>query len=51
MSENIIRALEIMGFGMAGIFAAIIVIIFFVWILQKVDSIGKKKENAEDKVA
>lgn len=45
MSENIMSALEIMGFGMAGIFAAIVVIIFFVWILQKVDGIGKKKEN------
>lgn len=45
MSENILRALEIMGFGMAGIFAAIIIIMFFVWILQKLDGIGKKKES------
>lgn len=44
MSENMIRALEIMGYGMAGIFAAIVVIITFVWILQKMDSIGKKKD-------
>lgn len=47
MSENIMRALEIMGYGMAGIFAAIIVIIFFVWILQKMDGIGKKNESKE----
>lgn len=43
MSENIIVALEIMGFGMAGIFAAIIVIIAFVWLLQKADGSDKKK--------
>lgn len=45
MNENLIKALEIMGYGMAGIFAAIIVIVFFVWILQKFDSVGKKKED------
>lgn len=45
MSENIIKALEIMGYGMAGIFAAIIIIMFFVWLLQKMDGIGKKKEK------
>ncbi|MED9904936.1 MAG: hypothetical protein UFG06_12235 [Lachnospiraceae bacterium] len=49
MNENIMRALEIMGYGMAGIFAAIIIIIFFVWILQKMDSIGNKKESKESK--
>ncbi len=42
MNANILAALKIMGYGMAGIFAAIIVIIFFVWILQKLDSKGKK---------
>lgn len=47
MSENIMRALEIMGYGMAGIFAAIIIIIFFVWILQKMDGIGKKNASEE----
>lgn len=45
MNENIIKALEIMGYGMAGIFAAIIIIMFFVWILQKLDKVGKKKES------
>lgn len=45
MSENIMRALEIMGYGMAGIFAAIIVIIVFVWILQKLDGVGKKDKE------
>lgn len=45
MNVNILKALEIMGFGMAGIFAAIIIIMVLVWILQKMDSIGKKKEN------
>ena len=44
MKENIIHALEIMGFGMFGIFAAIIVILIFVWILQKMDNIGSNKE-------
>ena len=42
MHANILAALKIMGYGMAGIFAAIIVIIFFVWILQKLDNKGKK---------
>lgn len=42
MNANILAALKIMGYGMAGIFAAIIIIIFFVWILQKLDSKGKK---------
>ncbi len=42
MNANILAALKIMGYGMAGIFAAIIVIIFFVWILQKLDNKGKK---------
>lgn len=45
MNENMIKALEIMGYGMAGIFAAIILIMTFVWILQKCDKIGKKKET------
>lgn len=42
MNANILAALKIMGYGMAGIFAAIIIIIFFVWILQKLDNKGKK---------
>ena len=42
MNANILAALKIMGYGMAGIFAAIIVIIFFVWILQKLDNKGKE---------
>lgn len=45
MSENIMVALEIMGYGMAGIFAAIIVIIAFVWLLQKADTLGKGKDK------
>ncbi len=45
MSENVMKALEIMGMGMAGIFTAIVVIVVFVWILQKMDSIGSKKSN------
>lgn len=35
MSENILIALKITGYGMAGIFAAILIIMLFVWILQK----------------
>lgn len=45
MNENIMKALETMGYGMAGIFAAIIIIMTFVWILQKCDKIGKKKDT------
>lgn len=45
MSENVIKALEIMGYGMVGIFTAIIVIMLCVWLLQKMDSVGKKKEK------
>lgn len=47
MNENIMKALEIMGLGMAGIFAAIVIIIFFVWLLQKMDGIGKKKDDEQ----
>lgn len=47
MSENVIKALEIMGMGMVGIFTAIVVIVAFVWILQKMDSIGSKKKSDE----
>lgn len=47
MNANIMAALEIMGYGMAGIFAAIIIIIFFVWILQKLDGIGKKQKKQD----
>lgn len=42
MSVNIARALEIMGSGMAGIFAAIAVIIICVYGLQKMDSLTNK---------
>lgn len=45
MSENIIKALDIMGLGMAGIFAAIVIIMILVWILQKMDNVGQKKED------
>ena len=45
MSENLVQAFSIMGVGMAGIFVATAVIIVFVWGLQKMDSIGKKKED------
>ncbi len=42
MTKNILNALEIMGYGMVGIFAAIIIIMVLVWILQKADSVKKK---------
>ncbi len=45
MNEDVINALKIMGFGMAGIFAAIIIIMICVWILQKLDNVGKKKKT------
>lgn len=38
--ENVMAAFEIMGKGMAGIFAAILVIMLCVWIMGK---LGKKK--------
>lgn len=47
MSENVMKALEIMGSGMLGIFVAIIVIIALVWALQKLDNIGSRKESKE----
>lgn len=49
MNENIMNALLIMGYGMLGIFVAIIIIIFCVWVLQQMDVIGKKR--AEKKAA
>lgn len=39
MSQNLLAALEIMWKGMAGIFAAVIVIMIFVYIMGK---LGKK---------
>ena len=47
IGNDIMNALEIMGLGMAGIFAAIVIIMFFVWILQKMDGIGKKKKEEQ----
>ncbi|MDD6057067.1 MAG: hypothetical protein PUB98_02225 [Clostridiales bacterium] len=44
MSENLRIGFQIMGAGMGGIFAAIIVIMVFVWLLQKADG-GKEKEE------
>lgn len=49
MSADIMNALLIMGYGMLGIFVAIIIIIFCVWVLQQMDVIGKKR--AEKKAA
>lgn len=43
MMENFLISLQIMGKGMGGIFAALIVIMLCVWILAKVT--GKKKEE------
>ncbi|MGN0432470.1 MAG: OadG family transporter subunit [Lachnospiraceae bacterium] len=51
MSETIMKALTIMGYGMLGIFAAIIIIIFFVWILQKIDTMSKKKAEKKNETA
>ncbi len=47
MSENVMKALGIMGSGMLGIFVAIVVIIVLVWVLQKLDGIGSGKESKE----
>ena len=40
MNEVIMQALEIMWKGMLGIFVALVVIMFFVWIMAK---LGTKK--------
>lgn len=42
MTAKVLLALEIMGLGMAGIFAAIIIIMGIVYLLQMLD---KKKKN------
>ena len=42
MAENIMIALKIMGQGMLGIFAAIIVIMLIIMLVQKVSSLTKK---------
>ena len=49
MNPVVFQALDIMWKGMLGIFVAIIVIIFCVWVLQQMDVIGKKR--AEKKAA
>lgn len=36
MSDNLLIAFEIMGKGMAGIFAALVIIAVCVWIMQKI---------------
>ena len=36
MASNFIITLEIMGKGMAGIFAALVIIALCVWVMQKV---------------
>lgn len=36
MTTNFLIALEIMGKGMAGIFAALIIIALCVWVMQKI---------------
>lgn len=42
MNETIMQALEIMWKGMLGIFVALVVIMFFVWIMAK---LGTKKPD------
>lgn len=36
MTTNFLIALEVMGKGMAGIFAALIIIALSVWVMQKI---------------
>ena len=48
MDANIMNALMIMGYGMLGIFAAIVIIIICVWVLQKIDTVGKKKAEKNE---
>ncbi len=45
MNETIMTGLEIMGYGMAGIFVAVGIIMIFVWGLQWIDKAGKKEET------
>ena len=49
--ENALVGLEIMGLGMAGIFAALIIIALCVYGLQKLDSITSKKECAKKEIS
>ena len=42
MNETIMQALDIMWKGMLGIFVALVVIMFFVWIMAK---LGTKKPD------
>lgn len=43
MTENIISALKIMGQGMAGIFAAILIIMLVMILVRKLDQHSDKK--------
>ena len=45
MKETVMLGLKIMGYGMAGIFVAAVVIIACVWLLQVSDKLGAKKET------
>ena len=48
MEENIIAALKIMGQGMLGIFAAIIVIMVVMMIIQKFSKRSGKKDASKE---
>lgn len=48
MKETVMLGLKIMGYGMAGIFVAAVVIIACVWLLQVSDRLGAKKETKEE---
>ena len=45
MNEAIMKGLEIMGYGMAGIFVAVGIIMVFVWGLGLLDKVSKKEEK------
>lgn len=48
MKETVMLGLKIMGYGMAGIFVAAVVIIACVWLLQVSDKLGAKRETKEE---
>lgn len=48
MSENVMYALEIMGKGMASIFAVIFLLTFIVMLMAKITDYMNKKDKSHD---
>ena len=48
MAESILIALKIMGQGMLGIFAAILLIMVVISLIKRLSSGGEKKDRAQE---